>query len=168
MWQKPCRRTSKLQENPYLLAALVHWDAIRFQSLPKFSRFTNFFYQDWFQAGCNNLTPQTWKQKKITRLMDLVHNNRLMEKEQLESVLDLRLSWLAYSQIKSMASYVHLKEIIKCPMTSFEDIIAKALNSKKQLIASLYRFLNTPGDSDFTTYQKNWRHLINVPLDCTY
>lgn len=57
------------------------------------------------------------------------------------------------------------KHLMKHPMTNFETIMTRAMDSIKHLIALLYKFLITPRDSDLTTYQKKWELLLNAHLN---
>lgn len=161
LWQKPCSRTAKLQRNPFLGAILKQWDAVKFKFLSAPTRFTTFLNQDWFAPGCNVTTAKLWKKEKVTKLLDLTPNNKLLDKIDLEVKMHINLPWYTYLQIQSMASHIKLEHIMKRPLTDFEKIIQKAMVSKKQLISKLYQFLITPAEKELTTYQKRWSDFLS-------
>lgn len=49
-------------------------------------------------------------------------------------------------------------------MIDFEVILQRIGNSKKHIIAT-YKLLITPTSNNILTYQKKWKHRLQIPID---
>lgn len=97
--QKTSQRTCKVVSNTYLTSALCQWDAIKTKFSPHISRFSSFLQQDWFWPGFYNSWFHIWEKSKMTMLIDLTQNGKILDKAGLEKKLESQISWYAYLQL---------------------------------------------------------------------
>lgn len=64
-----------------------------------------------------------------------------MDKLQLENILETRIPWLWYFQIKYMCDSLKRQGTFDRPLTNFERLLKDYAGSKKGLISKIYKIL---------------------------
>lgn len=147
-WNKTKERPKMIWTNPFLTITLKIWDNFYpiFTShiFPIFS----FLCHSWFSSCCSPQSFPIWRQNNIYRLKDILHNGKMIIKQQLEETHVVIIPWYQYFQthymVFSLMYWILLtSNVLNIDLTSFELLMCATENHTVSLISMIYKMLNT-------------------------
>lgn len=99
IWSFSPGRPSCYMANPFLLATLATWDAVRNRLVSTVSPLSTYLGQSWFTPALHPSTFSLRRLPGLSRLIDITKQGRLLDKLTLEKQTKQSLPWFQYFQL---------------------------------------------------------------------
>lgn len=155
LWQTPKQRKQLQIPNTYLSTTLAIWDKRRCKLVRKYLRMMTLTHHGWFTSDVEKVIKE-WKPEGGMRIKDVTKKGQLLQKQDLENMLQKKLMWIHYFQLRLTLTQKCVKDLLK-NMMSFELLLDMGDTSTKHKLSTIYKILLSLDPEPFKPTLAKWR-----------
>lgn len=155
LWQMPKQRKTLQVTDTYLKTTLQLWDLWKPKLVQKYSCLMTLTHHDWFSPDLEKILC-TWKSRGVITLKDITKKGCLLQKQDIKSLVHMKLLWIHYFELRSILTQKHFKADLTKEMTDFECLLALDDSSTKSKLSIIYKLLLALDKEPFLSPLKKW------------